>query len=82
MNLKDYIKTVLKRELKDLDSVGGRLNSKMIRILHASMGLSTESGEILEQIKKHIFYGNRLTRSILWKNVETCFGTWPSCWTP
>ena len=30
------------------------------RILHASIGLSTESGELLDQIKKHLFYGKEL----------------------
>ena len=68
MNIKDYVKTVLKREMSYLGSIE-RLSEKPIRILHASMGLATESGEILEQIKKHIFYGKPLDEVNL---VEEC----------
>lgn len=28
-----------------------------IRLLHAGMGMTTESGEFLDALKKHIFYG-------------------------
>lgn len=31
-----------------------------IRLLHAGMGLATESAEFIDAIKKHIFYGKEL----------------------
>lgn len=35
-------------------------NPKTIRILHAVFGLVTESGEMMDQLKKHLFYGKEL----------------------
>lgn len=35
-------------------------NKKTIRILHAVIGLATESGEMLDALKKHLFYGKPL----------------------
>jgi len=34
--------------------------TRMERLLHASMGLSTEAGEILDAMKKHIYYDKTL----------------------
>ena len=31
-----------------------------LRLLHASMGLVTEAGELMDMLKKHIFYGKQL----------------------
>lgn len=33
---------------------------RTIRLLHAAMGLCTEAGEFVDQLKKHIFYGKPL----------------------
>jgi NTP pyrophosphatase (non-canonical NTP hydrolase) len=33
---------------------------EVIRLLHAFMGICTESGEIVDALKKHIFYGKPL----------------------
>lgn len=33
-----------------------------IRLLHASLGMATEAGELLDQIKKHLFYGKEIDR--------------------
>jgi len=35
-------------------------NPQTIRLLHAAMGLATESGEFLDMLKKHLFYGKPL----------------------
>ena len=37
-----------------------RITPKVIRLLHGAMGLCTESGELQDQLKKHIFYGKPL----------------------
>ena len=35
-------------------------NHTTLRLLHAGMGLCTEAGEFVDQLKKHIFYGKPL----------------------
>lgn len=37
-------------------------NPETIRILHAAMGLSTEAGELLDNLKKHLFYGKDIDK--------------------
>jgi len=40
-----------------------------MRLLHASMGLVTESGELMDAMKKHLFYGKELDKTNL---IEEC----------
>jgi len=43
------------------DELKKRLSQdKTINILHGAIGLSTESGELLDALKKHIYYGSEL----------------------
>lgn len=37
-------------------------NLPTVRLLHASIGLATEAGELLDIIKKHVFYGKPLDK--------------------
>lgn len=54
----EYIKLALTTESKDYESISSRAShTHMIRVLHAVMGLSTEANELLDIVKKHIFYG-------------------------
>ena len=39
------------------------------RLLHAGIGLATESGEFLDALKKHIFYGKPLDRTNLKEEI-------------
>jgi len=56
--MKDYIKEALVTDAEDYSPMAARSSEKhAVRILHAAMGLSTEAGEILDAMKKHIFYG-------------------------
>ena len=32
----------------------------MMKLLHGALGLATESGELIDQLKKHLFYGKPL----------------------
>lgn len=57
---KDYVRCVLRTESCDFDSIRERLTDDKIRLLHAAMGLATESGEFIDMLKKHIFYGKKL----------------------
>lgn len=52
--MKDYIRHALKTE-----SIGFHVEGKE-RLLHAGIGLATESGEFLGAIKKSVFYGKEI----------------------
>ena len=59
--VKDYIPDVLRTENKDYNGMLSRLVTvDNIRLLHGVMGISTEAGELLDSLKKHIFYGKKL----------------------
>jgi len=61
METKKYKDLVLKTESKDFDSIASRLKEKRaIRLLHGTCGLATEAGEILDTVKKHVFYGKEI----------------------
>lgn len=61
LNTQDYVVNALKTESVDFEKIGERLQDQTtIRILHAAMGVSTESNELLDTLKKHIFYGKPL----------------------
>ena len=66
MNTEEYVKNVLVTEARDFSAVKKRLqDTGTIRLLHAMIGMCTESGEIQDQLKKHIFYGKPLDRTNL-----------------
>ena len=55
MDSKEYIKSAIRTESKDLSKIYERLEKKsMVRILHAGLGVSTEAGELLDAIKKDL----------------------------
>lgn len=61
MNAEEFIKLALKTESNDFETIIHRLQSvRTLRILHASMGLVTEAAEIMDALKKFIFYGKEL----------------------
>ena len=54
----NYVENAIKTESVDFDKIKDRLSNKdTIRLLHAAMGASTETGEFVDMLKKHIFYG-------------------------
>lgn len=55
-----YIENAKRTESRDMDAIRARLDEKTIRLLHAGMGLTTESGEFVDALKKWIFYGKPL----------------------
>jgi len=61
MDAKQYKENALKTESNDFQAITNRLsNPKMIRLLHAAMGMQTEVAEFTDMLKKHIFYGKPL----------------------
>lgn len=69
MDSKTYQKQALRTNNGDYTQISPRLQGyelkrghteKMVNLLHASMGLSTEAAEFTDALKKHIFYGKEL----------------------
>jgi phosphoribosyl-ATP pyrophosphohydrolase len=64
MTPKKFIKTSVTRDMPDLDysPVLRRLadNAGLLRLIHASIGMSGEAGEIVDALKKVMMYGSRL----------------------
>lgn len=68
--MKDYKNKAIRTESNDFEAIGNRMSeSGNIRLLHAGIGLATESGEFLDALKKSIFYGKELDRVNLKEEV-------------
>lgn len=70
--MKDYIDKVKLTELKDYTPPSRALDVGIVRLLHGAMGVSTESGELLDALKKHIYYGKPLDVVNLKEEVGDC----------
>ncbi len=55
-----YRKDVLRSEAVDFEGIKTRIDDNMIRMLHAAMGIATEAGELVDCLKKAVFYGKTL----------------------
>lgn len=67
MENRTYIENALKTESLDFVKIQERLSDeKVVRGLHASLGMVTEAGELADVFKKHLFYG----KPIDWVNLE------------
>jgi len=74
MNSRDYIKDATRTESTDFSSMNTRFTEDGTkRLLHAGIGLSTEAGEFLDALKKHIFYGKELDRVNLAEEMGDMF---------
>ncbi len=74
MNSKQYISDATRTESTDFKAMDQRLSDDGLkRLLHAGIGLSTEAGEFLDALKKHIFYGKELDRVNLAEEVGDLF---------
>lgn len=59
MNWEEYVPLALRTETR-INPHTGAVHGTIERLLHAAIGLCTESGELLDAYKKHIFYGKPL----------------------
>ncbi|EQC46186.1 nucleoside triphosphate pyrophosphohydrolase family protein [Bacteriovorax sp. Seq25_V] len=74
MNSKNYIGDAIKTESTNFQAMNERLNDDGLkRLLHAGIGLSTEAGEFLDALKKHIFYGKELDKVNLAEEMGDLF---------
>jgi len=70
MEDKEYICKAVKTENKDFDGIALRGNiRKNWRLIHATMGLTTESAEVIDLLKKHIFYGKPLSDEKIFEEI-------------
>lgn len=74
MNSNEYQKDATVTDLMDYVPVILRLeNVKTLRLLHAAMGLHTESGEFMDMLKKHILYGKDIDEVNLAEEIGDMF---------
>lgn len=74
LNSKQYISDAIKTESTNFSAMNERLHDDGIkRLLHAGIGLSTEAGEFLDALKKHIFYGKPLDKVNLAEEMGDMF---------
>lgn len=57
MNSKQFGIEAANVDRANMEDVIARIDDNEARLLHHSIGISGESGELLDAIKKHIFYG-------------------------
>ena len=62
MTNSDYLKFQETTESKNFSEIQQRLTEENVRLLHAAIGMVTETGEIQDQLKKYIFYGKPLDK--------------------
>lgn len=74
MDTEKYVNDAIRTESRDFDAIGTRAaNAGNLRLLHGGIGLATESGEFLDALKKHIFYGKPLDRVNLAEELGDLF---------
>ena len=56
----NYVELAIKTAAPIEPAIERLKDPKVVTLLHAAMGLSTEANEFLDMLKKHIFYGKSL----------------------
>lgn len=72
MNPKQYVQEALVTESGDQFLIGARLSHNQ-RLVHAGMGLTTEVAELVDALKKTVFYGKPLDLVNLKEEVGDVF---------
>lgn len=70
--VKDYIQQAIQTEAPVTEDLKKRL-SDIPRLIHGAVGLATESGELLDALKKFVFYGKPLDRTNLIEEMGDAF---------
>ena len=58
----NYVENVLRTESVDIEAIRERLTDDVLRLFHATQGMCTETGEFMDVLKKHMFYGKPLDK--------------------
>lgn len=73
MNNNEYILNCIRTEAPITDVMKERFNTKRnIRLIHSAMGLQTESSEMTDALKKHLFYGKELDIVNIKEEIQDC----------
>lgn len=57
----NYVENCLRTESEVNDEIISRISKpETLRLLHSAMGISTEAAELVDMLKKHIFYGKKI----------------------
>jgi len=59
-NIDNYYNDCKRTDLKDYQIALDRIDNHKLRLLHSAIGISTEVGELLDNLKKVIFYGKSI----------------------
>lgn len=70
--MKDYIKQALRSD-GNYENMEKRCNKDSLRILHAAIGLSSESAEVLDIAKKFLTYGKTISKDKLIEELGDIF---------
>ena len=74
MDSKQYIQDAIRTESNNFSAIGGRMKEEgTIRLMHGAIGLTTEAGEFIDALKKHVFYGKELDRVNLAEEMGDLF---------
>jgi NTP pyrophosphatase (non-canonical NTP hydrolase) len=74
MTSEEYVKSATVTESRDHRGISNRLGApETQRLLHGSIGLATEAGEMLDAVKKHVFYGAPLDKVNMAEEVGDLF---------
>jgi NTP pyrophosphatase (non-canonical NTP hydrolase) len=65
MTPQEYVKLATTTEAPVEGAISRLGDKQVVRVLHASIGLCTETGELQDALKKHIFYGKPLDEAML-----------------
>jgi len=58
MDIDNYVPLALRTESVNFEDIEKRMADRdVMRLLHGAIGLATESGELTDALKKHVFYG-------------------------
>lgn len=61
INSENYVGHVLRTDCVITQELMHRLTDpETVRLLHAAMGMTTEAAELMDMLKKHLFYGKKL----------------------
>lgn len=73
MTNNEYIQNCIKTEAPITDAMKERFsNERNIRLIHSAMGLQTESAEMTDALKKHLFYGKELDIVNIKEEIQDC----------
>jgi NTP pyrophosphatase (non-canonical NTP hydrolase) len=72
MEMNQYLQESKCTDLPDITPAHQRITPEVAQLLHGAIGLATESGEILDALKKHIYYGKPLDKVNLMEEAGDC----------